>query len=107
MVVRMMCALLRVIKTWHQQQHNQRVTQRHFHQRPIQRVTQRHHQQQHQQRVTQRQAQTAMPRSVLPVQVFVQMGMALGAPQLLMPMWDVKVALVIMRVWEPQVPLEM
>ena len=43
---------------------------------------------------------TARPRSVLQVQMFAQV-----APIRLMPMWDVKVALVIMPVMEPQVAL--
>ena len=48
---------------------------------------------------------TVRPRSVHPVQMFVEMGEVLALPQRLMPMWDVKVALVIMPVMEPQVAL--
>ena len=40
-----------------------------------------------------------------PVLKFVEMGEMLALPQRLMPMWDVKVALVIMPVMEPQVAL--
>ena len=46
---------------------------------------------------------TVRLRSVLLVQMFAQIAPAL--PQRLMPMWDVKVALVIMPVMEPQVAL--
>ena len=46
----------------------------------------------------------ARPRSVLPVRMFVKI---LSRPVRLMPMWDVKVALVMGRVKEPQVALGM
>ena len=56
-------------------------------------------------------AHTARPHSVPPVLKFVEMGEVLAippnTPQRLMPMWDVKVALVFMPVQEPQVALGM
>ena len=51
---------------------------------------------------------TVRPRSVLQVRMFVQMGIIMPFNlQSLMQMWDVKVALVTLRVWEPQAALGM